>query len=513
MKAVSKILQRSERQTMDKLLVTYVDIGILAQLHNANNQIVYGRRGTGKTHVLKVVASELADDPSQAVAYIDARTLGSTSQFSDTSLSLERRCIALFRDILSEIYNALLEYVIVFGPENGTEILELLDEFGRTATEGITTRNLISEEAREGTSQTGGGTVEFGMDGAGPGLSFTGETTASEEAVRRTETRVEYEDKVTFPSVKNTLGKLLGRLESQLFILIDEWSSIPFEIQPHLAEFIKRGFLPDPTVVTKIASLEYRSNFGERRNHDFLGFELGSDIATALDIDDYFVYDRNPDAVTSAFREMLFLHIKSELPDAYAEGALKVSTSEQFARRLFTEPGTFEELVRASEGVPRDMINIFTTAYFDAHRRSRDNIDRKAVVEAARQWFEKDKAQNLEDDLQEVLRRIVDEVIGHRRARSFLIPRELERHPVIRRLFDSRVLHLMQRGYADKDNPGLRYNIYTLDYGTYVDLLNTKKEPQVEMEEITGPTEELVVPFDDKRSIRRITLSEEILTV
>ncbi len=60
--------------------------------------------------------------------------------------------------------------------------------------------------------------------------------------------------------------------------------------------------------------------------------------------------------------------------------------------------------------------------------------------------------------------------------RSFLLPKELASHPLIQRLFDLRVLHLVQRGYADKDRPGVRYNIYTLDYGTYVDLL--KHKPQ-----------------------------------
>ncbi len=68
----------------------------------------------------------------------------------------------------------------------------------------------------------------------------------------------------------------------------------------------------------------------------------------------------------------------------------------------------------------------------------------------------------------------------------------------------------MQRGYADKDNPGVRYNIYSIDYGTYVDLLGTAKQPDVELEE--RPVEdEVVVPFDDKRSIRRIILDPVIL--
>ena len=61
--AVSRIRQRSERQEdLQKLLGTFVDVGILPQLNNQNNQILYGRRGTGKTHVLKVLGSRLEDN-------------------------------------------------------------------------------------------------------------------------------------------------------------------------------------------------------------------------------------------------------------------------------------------------------------------------------------------------------------------------------------------------------------------------------------------------------------------
>lgn len=156
------------------------------------------------------------------------------------------------------------------------------------------------------------------------------------------------------------------------------------------------------------------------------------------------------------------------------------------------------------------MINIFTKAAFNALGRGRDNIDKKAVRDSARSWFEQDKSQQLDNHLQETLRRIVTEVIGRRRARSFLLSRNLERNPVIQRLFDARVLHHMQRGYADKDNPGERYNIYAIDYGAYVDLIGTSNEPDLELSE-NDEIPDSLVPFDDKRSIRRIILEEHIL--
>jgi hypothetical protein len=70
----------------------------------------------------------------------------------------------------------------------------------------------------------------------------------------------------------------------------------------------------------------------------------------------------------------------------------------------------------------------------------------------------------------------------------------------------------MRRGYADKDNPGVRYNIYSLDYGTYVDLKHTSKQPEIDFFEDREESSDFVVPFDDRRKIRRIILTSDILT-
>ncbi|HLC63770.1 MAG TPA: hypothetical protein VJK25_00270, partial [Patescibacteria group bacterium] len=42
----------------EKIIKTYVEVVIFDQLLNNNSQIVYGRRGTGKTHILKYLQSE-----------------------------------------------------------------------------------------------------------------------------------------------------------------------------------------------------------------------------------------------------------------------------------------------------------------------------------------------------------------------------------------------------------------------------------------------------------------------
>jgi hypothetical protein len=237
-------------------------------------------------------------------------------------------------------------------------------------------------------------------------------------------------------------------------------------------------------------------------------------MSAAVDIDDYYVYDRNPNRITDAFADMLYKHIQTELPKNYLTATFQISAGNTLTRKLFSDVAVFQELVRASEGVARDLINIFSHAYFSAHRRGKEKIDKSAVTEAARLWFEQDKLHNLDDTLQIVLRRIVEQVIGEKKARSFLLPRELGSHALIQKLFDFRVLHVVQRGYADKDKPGVRYDIYTLDYGTYVDLMNTSKRPELGFTELAIPnSDDFIVPFDDRRSIRRIILDPSVLQV
>lgn len=513
--AVAAIPQRSERQQdLQKLVGSFVDVGILPQIRNVNHQVIYGRRGTGKTHVLRVFASEASQKRENAVLYIDARTLGSTSQFADSSIPLSARCVALFRDILGEVYNCILDHIVTNAPPSANIALDRLTDLSTIITDPVLSFSAQSMTARAAKKTTEKGGIELEAKiPAAAGIKASSSSDSTTENERTTSFSVAAEDKVIFPALNSLLSQILQLTNSRLIVLIDEWSSLPLDIQPYLAEFIKRGFLSLAAVVTKIASLEYRSDFGLDTANGLIGFEMGADVSAAIDIDDYYVFDRNPSRITEAFGDMLYKHIVTELAPEYLATNYQVTNGLQFTRRLFSDVFVFQELVRSSEGVARDLINIFSHAYFSAHRRSKDKVDKSAVIEAARLWFEQDKMRNLDDTLQAVLRRIVEEVIGNRKARSFLLPRELGSHPVIQRLFDLRVLHLVQRGYADKDKPGVRYNIYTLDYGTYVDLMNTSKRPELGFSiETNGDPGDFIVPFDDKRSIRRIVLTEGILS-
>ena len=352
MKAVSQILQRSERQeNLTKLVHTFVDVGVLPQLENRNNQILYGRRGTGKTHVFRVLDSRLREIRRNTVLYLDARTLGSTAQFSDTTLPLGERCLALFRDVLGELHNALLEHIVEEPSARANLALDAVTALAGTIVEGhgkpVPKSVLKSEEAKRAGATSG--KVELSVTGVAAELSAESSNHAATATV--TQFDVVRDDRILFPDLHSALSKVLELAETDLYILLDEWSSLPEDVQPYLAEFLKRSILPLPSAILKIASLEYRSRFSVLDSGRLIGFELGADVASAADLDDYYVFDRNPDGITDAYADMLFRHLVSELPDRYLAEKYGVATSGDLVRRLFTEKETFRELARAAEGV------------------------------------------------------------------------------------------------------------------------------------------------------------------
>lgn len=501
--AVSKMILRSEKENdTEKLLLSYVDAGILEQINNLNNQVVYGRRGTGKTHILKYYNSQLKEDSKNIPLYIDSRNLGSTSSFFDSTKSLQFRCLHLFQDILELISDAILNHITDITCNE--KQFELLQQFSDIIT--MTYKQLSPTAFKQKTENAQQSKVSLGYPLKGQ-LDCTDSSSISNEL----EGTVDSPDSITFPEINKTIRDILKQDNSFLYILIDEWSSLPQDLQPYLAEFIKRSFLTESNIIIKIASLEYRSNFNVRTKKDIIGFEFGGDISISLEIDDYYVYDRNPENISGLFSQILYKHINSELPSDYLSSEYNAKDHSALNSRLFTNKEVFNELVRAAEGVIRDFISIFINAFFDAKQRNSDKIDKHAIVNAAQNWYERDKLSNLDADMNKVLSRIIDDVIGEKKARSFMLQKSFEKNDMLLELFDARVIHIMKQGYSDKDHPGVRYNIYSLDYGTYVALKNTKAAPQISFDLDDEPKEQIIIPFDDKRSIRRIILDVDVL--
>lgn len=68
--AIQQIAVRTERQDPKTILDSFYDCNIIEHLKNVNHQIIQGRRGTGKTHILHVLQNELESDTVHCIFLI-----------------------------------------------------------------------------------------------------------------------------------------------------------------------------------------------------------------------------------------------------------------------------------------------------------------------------------------------------------------------------------------------------------------------------------------------------------
>lgn len=306
-----------------------------------------------------------------------------------------------------------------------------------------------------------------------------------------------------------------------MHVILDEWARIPQAAQPHFAEYLKRGVLSVPEICLKILAVNYQCKFARRHNGGRIGLERGADIPDVIDMDRYLVYDQKREFVASFFAQLLYNHLGVSL-----KWDLSLSARDKEAHvicTLFTQQKSFVELVRAAEGNCRDFLCVFSRAYFDYFRQSSASkaVSIHNVVSAAISWFESEKAGNVYADkaARETLTHLVNHVLKGYKSRTFLVESSKVENPRLVRLLNERVLHRLGGTYSHPDRPGVRYDLFSVDYGAYAQLrgtVNAVREPAFwEEDDQDGLSDEVLrqmVPVDDKRSIRRITFDPDDLT-
>ena len=462
-RAVTNIRIRADDQPdVARLSETFVDTGVLNQLHNDNDQIIFGRRGTGKTHVFTYLATRLAGDPACCPVFVDMRMLGSSSQFADVTAPLPERCLSLFRDVMFAARNGIMRHL---GEQGGSaEALAELEVLERAFADPAT--ELIPKTLEELTDSKVSRSHKFGASaGAHPAVTAGVGGDESEEYQVKREFEVARQDKIFFPMLAQALDNVLRAAGVRLYLLLDEWSSIPMDIQPYLAEFLRRSVMPLPVAVVKIAALEHRSAFLTFVDGQHIGFELGADIAAARHLDDYYTFEMNPSGLIATYSEILYRHIAAELPERYLETQLTIRLPTELVTRLFEGHEAFVELVQASEGNLRDFIQIFADAFQKSGPRAPRGITGEQVRRAAVDYTYLHKFPNIPTDLRHVMQDMARVLVDQAKRRDFYLPAEYQTQPVIQRLLDTRVLHIARRVVVTPARPGELFCKYVFDYG------------------------------------------------
>ena len=496
--------RRAEKLSQDLLAKTFVDAEpLFIQLSSRNHQVLYGRRGTGKTHALKFLGDSISANGDAAI-YIDLRTIGSNgSIYSDAQRSLPERATRLLTDVLEALEMELTRIALYSIDDNGDaeQITLRLDDSGKSL-RTVEVRGNVEEESNNAQSGETSSNASAALQ-KDPQLTIGATKKNSANQLFRVKRAGEQIVSIDFGTLQTALTGLIEVLGSpRIWLLIDEWSEIPSDLQPYLADLLRRTVLPQQRVIVKIGAIEHRSKFAERLPQGgIVGIEIGADVTADTNLDDFVVYDVNQQRATEFFKNLIFKHYSvSERADP------AIDTPDKRVSAVFTQITAFQEFVRAIEGVPRDALNLAAMMAKISYGRP---ISVDDVRKAAREWYQQDKMSITKSNpaLAGVLSYVIDEVIGQRKTRAFLFPSNAN-DTRIDQLYDARLLHLLKKSISSNVEPGRRYDVYKIDYGCYVDLINTSRAPGGLFQ---GEGDMFIneVPPDDYRSIRRAILRPE----
>lgn len=475
---LNRVAIRAESNSAEFLARTFVEVEqISSSLLRVDHQVMYGRRGTGKTHALTKLASELDSNDDIAI-YIDLRKIGSNNGlYSDRGQPMPLRATQLLIDIIEALHNELLSKSIE--DARFEAIYPYLDAVVEAATqirvEGPV--NISAEEEQESSADKSTN-LHAGIQASDPKIAISTDHTKRSSRKNRRVSQVQRSGqelpRLLFGPLGRSLEAVSGSISPhRIWILFDEWSGIPIDLQPLVSDMLRRVIFPARGYTVKIAAIERRSRFIQRGdNATYLGLELGSDTAAALNLDQYLLATEAGPKAQEFFSELLVKHIAALAEESNVEVA--TGTWDAFIKMAFSD-GAFAELVRAAEGVPRDAINIVGQAAMAAGKVKIRITD---VRYAARKYYLHDKETGIagNPDAYDMWMRLQREVVVERQSRTFLLRRNRDHtHSAILDLYDARLIHLLRSGLAKSGSPGIGYDGYSVDYGSYVHLMDEKQ--------------------------------------
>lgn len=497
---------RAEYIDDDNYLELYAGQEMIQSINNIKNQVIYGRRGTGKTHLLRAYQELLVEafnNDKRFPIYIDLRNF--LPLMSENNTNTVEFSILIFSQIIKEIITNLVENInFIYGlnefdrwtnvaKNKKEELISILErcnyEFTGRDFKKLDDIELSAEEVNKiaGSLKVSN---ELGAD-------ISREKQASIKQASRNSRYISFSD---LSNIIMEIPRVLGI--KRIVCILDEWSEIPLESQLYLAELIKRGFITS-SFSFKIAAIPNRTNIGKMVSEKYMGLEDGGDIFP-FNLDNRYIYETNSEQTKDFFNDLLYRHLNAI--DKKFDTKCFSNISKNGFLNLFLANQALGEILIASAGIPRDFINIFINAYehFKINTSSRNHrIGVRHIRLATVDWYKTDKEEQIESisNCKSLLEGIINEIIIKKKKTHFLIPQKYRSNKYLNQLIDFRIIHLRKKGYSHKGNAGIIYDVYSIDYGCYtsIDIPQSK----LDMSFINK-----IDSIDNFREIRRVSLED-----
>lgn len=451
-----------------------------------DHQVIWGRRGTGKTTLLKAFVynvNNMEYDPSTIAMYIVmAKVIPTKDEIKMITGDSSSLAVYIFSKLVNEIckelealYNLRSSTMYPEAEERFMKSFYELQDYLKTYQTVIRggqykIDNSKSSEVKEEAGKEIDADVNFdkGLFGGIIKLIRKQDKTKYNKNSYAINGVIDF--KLETQIISEFITKMLNALGvSFAYICLDEYSEIDkvseFSIQSKVAQLIKQVFFKNPLYSIKIATIWHCSKLHTRGGNRVEGIEYQQDIFSGPDLDIMFM-ENNMDII-NYFKEVLI--------NTYLMGE-EIKTEERNALSNYFETDIFgtiglSHLICGSQGVSRSFV-ILAKAYLQRFLKEKNGTVKLGNV------YEIIKHQYLEDVRSKIpyysLYKTIDKFIAEKLCRYFLMTRDdynrcktLIKYLAAKGVFMQLPGHLTDRKLRDE------YKLFIIHYGSYLDALES----------------------------------------
>lgn len=422
----------------------YIDVeGHLERLSSKQQQVIFGRRGSGKSCLLVHYKNEVGKKERILSIYVstdDIKRLG----YPDV-------LIRLLLQIMESIPTSKQKWRKLFFCQ--TEVQKHIKDLRKLLNQAET-RKVQHEEKKETKYAASGKKLGFG--GSADRSDSYGTLSEFEENKLDTLERHLTDYKTAIEAEINKI-----RYEA-CFILLDDFYLIKRDRQPDVLDYIHR-LVRGTDYYLKVATIRHRTDL-IRHESQTIGVELNQDVEEIN-------LDRTLEDLSSP-SEYLGRILNSMAKDVGLENAKEI---------LFNQ-NAFEKLVIASGGVPRDFLTIFVNSIDNAIAAGRtDHLTPTNIWKAGSSFSYRSKLKALRNDvntessnLESVFRDIMRFCIQEKKRTCFLISQNEAQensnyHEIVLQLMDFKLIHVIEPDTSAASGRKGRFEAYTLDFSLFME--------------------------------------------
>jgi hypothetical protein len=424
----------------------FVEIGdSLKRISSTQHQVVFGRRGSGKSCLLVHVLRQCEDGGANEALYVGMDSL-KRLPFPDI---LTRILIAVFE----QLPGARRPWWLFFKKPAAVELvlkdLRSILDAALTAQVERTAKDTFKRNFSLSSKQS----VDVSM-GAEDSSSID-----TKEQFRRD--KLEYLER-HLEDYRRAITDAIPKGHTSLYVLVDDFYLVKRSVQPDVIDYLHR-LLRDQNAYLKVGTIRHRTTL-RRHEGQTIGVELGQDVEEiSLDRTLQTFQD------TQAFLVSMLDELGKRVEISNASGEI-------------FNPDAAHALTLASGGVPRDFLNIFADAVdLSVSKGKTDRLTPTYIYKVAASISLQNKRKNLAEDagvdamsLEKAFADIVLFCLKEKRKTVFLISRDDAQampaeNELLQQLMDFKLIHLIDPDTSAASGRAGRFSAYTLDAALFME--------------------------------------------